>query len=98
MSLVTKFIFLHERVDPVWFKLVNLLVPDHGLLPNGFVVVLIGDKDFLRVVEDEVEWAQVLNLLVQIGNAVRINGVALEPQMRVQVVARCNDEFKPLIL
>ena len=98
MSLVAKFIFLHERVYPVWFKLVNLLVPHHGLLPDGFLVELVGDKDFLRVVEDEVERAQVLDLLVQIGDAVRINGVALEPQMRVQIVARSQHEFDSLIL
>ena len=64
LSLVAKFIFLHERVYPVWFKLVNLLVPHHRLLPDGFLVELVWDKDFLRVVKDEVERAQVLDLLV----------------------------------
>ena len=67
-------------------------------MPDGLLIELVGDKDFLRVVEDEVERAQVLDLLVQIGNAIRINGVALVPQMRVQVVAWCDDEFNPLIL
>ena len=78
--------------------LVDLLVVQRRLHPDALLFVLVLQKDLLSVVDHEVERAQILNLLLQVGDAILINSVFFVTEMRVQVVARCQHELDPLIL
>ena len=61
-------------------------------------IVLVLLKDLLCVVEHDIKWAQILNLLFKVYHAFRMNRVTLISQMSVQVVARSYHELNPLVL
>ena len=50
------------------------------------------------MVKQEIERAKILYLLFQVSDAVFMDRVIFITQMRVQVVAWCDNEFNPLIL
>ena len=98
LSFITKQVSLNERVNPIWLPLIYLLVEQGRLQSHRFCTKLILDEHLLSMVEQEVEWAKILYLLVQVSDAVFMDRVIFVTQMRVQVVAWCDNEFNPLIL
>lgn len=73
LSLIVQQVLLYQRVDPIWLELVDLLVPDNGMTPDRILIVLIWYKNFLGMIDDEVERAQVLSLLIQVGDTSIMN-------------------------
>ena len=98
LSFITKQVSLNERVNPIWLPLIYLLVEQGRLQSHRFCTKLILDEHLLSMVEQEVEWAKILYLLVQVSDAVFMDRVIFVTQMRVQVVAWSDNEFNPLIL
>ena len=98
LSLIAKQVLLNLRIDPVWLELVDLLVPDDRLTLDSILFVLILYHYFFSMVKDEVEWAQVLNLLILVVNTLRIDPISLKAQVCMKVVARCHDDLYSLML
>lgn len=98
LSFITKQVSLNERVNPIWLPLIYLLVEQGRLQSHRIYAKLILDEHLLRMVKQEIERAKILYLLFQVSDAVFMDRVIFVTQMRVQVVAWCDNEFNPLVL
>ena len=89
---------MYQSVDPIWFALINLLVKQGRLILDRILSILVLDEDLLGMVEHEIQRTEVLDLLFKVVDAIFVDRVSLEAQMRVQIVARSQHELDSLIL
>ena len=64
LGLIFQFIFLNQSVNPVWCTLVNLLKAQQRFLSDRLRIKFYRHESVVSMVDQEVERAQVLYLLV----------------------------------
>ena len=94
-SLVAQLVPLHAHIEPIWLELIELGRKELGLANDRIFAILILDEPILRVVELEVERVQILQLLVPVPYAIRMNGIFKVTLQMVPVVARSEHDVNP---
>ena len=91
-------VLAHLTVDPVWPVLVRLDVLDHRVTIDAQLIVFILQETLLVEISEHVEGSQVLDLLIQVSNAVLGDPIVRATDMRQPVVAREHMNLEPHIV